>query len=138
MEFAMLLADFYIAIKENNLEETKNLIAIFNEKKNEYNMDFIPIDFEQLETDNESFNYLLNNLQTVGESAKSFWNYHSGRIVQQFQQKQLNKTDLNDFIQKSSNNTIENYQHLNLLRIAMLANNKDFIVSLKTTMAQEV
>lgn len=138
MKFAMLLADLYIAIKENNLEETKNLIAIFNENKNEYNMDFIPVDFEQLETDNESFNYLLNNLQTTGESAKSFWNYHSGRIVQQFQQKQLNKNDLNDFIQKSLNNTIENYQHLNLLRIAMLADNKDFIVSLKTKMAQEV
>lgn len=138
MEFAMLLANLYIAIKENNLEETKNLIAIFNENKNEYNMDFIPVDFEQLETDNESFNYLLNNLQTTGESAKSFWNYHSGRIVQQFQQKQLNKNDLNDFIQKSLNNTIENYQHLNLLRIAMLADNKDFIVSLKTKMAQEV
>ena len=138
MEFAMLLANLYIAIKENNLEETKNLIAIFNENKNEYNMDFIPVDFEQLETDNESFNYLLNNLQTTGESAKSFWNYHSGRIVQQFQQKQLNNNDLNDFIQKSLNNTIENYQHLNLLRIAMLADNKDFIVSLKTKMAQEV
>jgi hypothetical protein len=122
-EITLVIIDLVFAIKNNNLEQTKEYVEILNNNFNPNEMEVYYLNemlgFADLNSFNlnESLTYVLYNLKYLTNVDKIKWEI---QIIQVLAKYQLNKNPsiIENFIKDSiSNNAIENYQFNGLIRL---------------------
>lgn len=135
--FAVLFADLILAIKDDDLDKTKEIVATLNEMILSDEViesgDFLTSsDLFYLQEDNESYDYLINSLIPADENTKKdLFNLKMQILQRKFETNQISLNEIKEFLNNNQNNYPAE-SALSILRLAMLTKNYDLIIKIKS------
>lgn len=132
-EILIAIMDLLSAMEENNLEETKKLVDFLNnnftpsEEMQNYDK-FIPIyDLYNSNVFNESYIYVIYNLNYVSSSEELKWNLITNDLIAK-----NNKDEILNFIYKIlSEKYMSNYQLNSVMRLCVKLNRYDILKEIR-------
>lgn len=139
--FAVLFADLILAIKDNDLDKTKEIVATLNEMILSDEViesgDFLTSsDLFYLQEDNESYDYLINNLIPVDENTeKDLFNLKMQLLQRKFETNRISLNEVKEFLNNNKNNYPAK-SVLSILRLAMLVKDYDLIIKIKSQLEE--
>lgn len=135
--FAILFADLILAIKDNDLDKTKEIVTTLNKMilSDEVieSSDFLTsTDLFYLQKNNESYEYLINNIIPADENTeKDLFNLKIQILQKKFETNQISTNEIKEFLNNNQNNyPVESA--LSILRLAMLIKDYDLIIKIKS------
>lgn len=135
--FAILFADLILAIKDNDLDKTKEIVTTLNKMilSDEVieSSDFLTsTDLFYLQKNNESYEYLINNIIPADENTeKDLFNLKIQILQKKFETNQISTNKIKEFLNNNQNNyPVESA--LSILRLAMLIKDYDLIIKIKS------
>lgn len=135
--FAILFADLILAIKDNDLDKTKEIVATLNEMILSDEViksgDFLTsTDLFYLQKNNESYEYLINNIIPADENTeKDLFNLKIQILQKKFETNQISTNEIKEFLNNNQNNYPAG-SALSILRLAMLIKDYDLIIKIKS------
>ena len=141
--FALLLINLIESIQNNDLSKTEeNINSIINwEQDNPGFKSLTSGDIISLKAENDSFRYLIYNYTSLDKDVlETLWNLKSHDLMDRFNNKIISGQDIEDFIYaeyEDKNSLIKNYKYLNLIRLAMLIEDYEFIQKIKLNLRGE-
>lgn len=141
--FALLLINLIESIQNNDLSKTKeNINNIINWEQDNPGFESLTSgDIISLKAENDSFRYLIYNYTSSNKNVlETLWNLKSHDLMDRFNNKIISGQDIEDFIYseyEDKNSLIKNYKYLNLIRLAMLIENYEFIQRIKLDLRGE-
>lgn len=134
--FAVLFADLILAIRDDDLDKTKEIVATLNEMIQSSEViesgDFLTSqDIFCLQQSNDSYDYLVNNIVPVDEAAgKDLFNLKIDNLQNRFEQNKITIEDIQAFVDK--NIDIPKGCEVRMLRLAILIKDYDLIIKIKS------
>lgn len=133
---SVILADLYIFIKEDKLNEVQTLINMYNnpDLKDDSSFYLTPADFNLLKHYNNSYLYLLDNyIPQSPEIKRTMWKHKIDLILASYRSDKIwnNKTIYNFIITVMENPELQAYEITDLIRLSIAIENTELIVLLK-------
>lgn len=133
---SVILADLYIFIKEDKLDEVQTLINMYNnpDLKDDSSFYLTPADFNLLKHYNNSYLYLLDNyIPQSPEIKRTMWKHKIDLILASYRSDKIwdNETIYNFIITIMENPELQAYEITDLIRLSMAIENTELIVLLK-------
>lgn len=133
---SVILADLYIFIKEDKLNEVQTLINMYNnpDLKDDSSFYLTPADFNLLKHYNNSYLYLLDNyIPQSPEIKRTMWKHKIDLILASYRSDKIwnNKTIYNFIITAMENPELQAYEITDLIRLSIAIENTELIVLLK-------
>lgn len=135
--FAILFADLILAIKDNDLDKTKEIVITLNKMILSDEViesgDFLTsTDLFYLRKNNESYEYLINNIIPADENTeKDLFNLKIQILQKKFETNQISTNEIKEFLNNNQNNYPVG-SALSILRLAMLVKDYDLIIKIKS------
>lgn len=135
--FAILFADLILAIKDNDLDKTKEIVITLNKMILSDEViesgDFLTsTDLFYLRKNNESYEYLINNIIPADENTeKDLFNLKIQILQKKFETNQISTNEIKEFLNNNQNNYPAG-SVLSILRLAMLVKDYDLIIKIKS------
>ncbi len=143
MSMALLFAKLNLAIKDNNLSETKEIVKQLNLlSEHETNFVISTFDLQTLSEsfENESFYYFLFNI-TNQQINLELWRFLSGYIPNKYEQKKISKNDVQVFIQDQMKlyyeDQLKEIKYFTLIRLCMMIEDYNTIIEIKNRLEKE-
>lgn len=136
LQMAANLIDLFLAIKDNNLEEAKNLVPILNnqllENDNQIYVNEI-LGLNNLSTipNNETLSYVLDNLSNIDDSNQIRWYLQTEDMIQDFTNLKINNVKIKNFIIEKMPVVSQYYEYSTLIRMIHLIQDYDLLLDLK-------
>lgn len=136
LQMAANLIDLFLAIKDNNLEEAKNLVPILNnqllENNNQIYVNEI-LGLNNLSTipNNETLSYVLDNLSNIDDSNQIRWYLQTEDIIQDFTNLKINNVKIKNFIIEKMPVVSQYYEYSTLIRMIHLIQDYDLLLDLR-------
>ena len=133
---SIILADLYIFIKENKLDEVQTLINMYNnpDLKDDSSFYLTPADFNLLKHYNNSYLYLLDNyIPQSPEIKRTMWKHKIDLILASYRSDKIwdNETIYNFIITAMENPELQAYEFTDLIRLSIAIENTELIILLK-------
>lgn len=133
---SVILADLYIFIKEDKLDEVQTLINMYNNPDLKDNSSFYltPADFNLLKHYNNSYLYLLDNyIPQSPEIKRTMWKHKIDLILASYRSDKIwNDETIYDFIITIMENPeLQAYEIIDLIRLSIAIENTELIITLK-------
>ena len=133
---SVILADLYIFIKEDKLDEVQALINMYNNPDLKDNSSFYltPADFNLLKHYNNSYLYLLDNyVPQSPEIKKTMWKHKIDLILASYRSDKIwnNETIYDFIITIMENPELQAYEIIDLIRLSIAIKNTELIIMLK-------
>lgn len=133
---SVILADLYIFIKEDKLDEVQTLINMYNnpDLKDDSSFYLTPADFNLLKHYNNSYLYLLDNyIPQSPEIKRTMWKHKIDLILASYRSDKIwnNETIYNFIITVMENPELQAYEITDLIRLSIAIENTELIVLLK-------
>lgn len=133
---SVILADLYIFIKEDKLDEVQTLINMYNnpDLKDDSSFYLTPADFNLLKHYNNSYLYLLDNyIPQSPEIKRTMWKHKIDLILASYRSDKIwdNETIYNFIITIMNNPELQAYEITDLIRLSIAIENTELIILLK-------
>lgn len=133
---SVILADLYIFIKEDKLDEVQTLINMYNnpDLKDDSSFYLTPADFNLLKHYNNSYLYLLDNyIPQSPEIKRTMWKHKIDLILASYRSDKIwdNETIYNFIITAMENPELQAYEITDLIRLSIAIENTELIILLK-------
>ena len=133
---SIILADLYIFIKEDKLDEVQTLINMYNnpDLKDDSSFYLTPADFNLLKHYNNSYLYLLDNyIPQSPEIKRTMWKHKIDLILASYRSDKIwdNETIYNFIITAMENPELQAYEFTDLIRLSIAIENTELIILLK-------
>lgn len=133
---SVILADLYIFIKEDKLDEVQTLINMYNnpDLKDDSSFYLTPADFNLLKHYNNSYLYLLDHyVPQSPEIKKTMWKHKIDLILASYRSDKIwnNETIYDFIITIMENPELQAYEIIDLIRLSIAIENKELIITLK-------
>lgn len=133
---SIILADLYIFIKEDKLDEVQTLINMYNnpDLKDDSSFYLTPADFNLLKHYNNSYLYLLDNyIPQSPEIKRTMWKHKIDLILASYRSDKIwdNETIYNFIITAMENPELQAYEITDLIRLSIAIENTELIILLK-------
>ena len=133
---SIILADLYIFIKEDKLDEVQTLINMYNnpDLKDDSSFYLTPADFNLLKHFNNCFLYLLDNfIPQSPEIKRTMWKHKIDLILASYRSDKIwdNETIYNFIITAMENPELQAYEITDLIRLSIAIENTELIILLK-------
>lgn len=133
---SIILADLYIFIKEDKLDEVQTLINMYNnpDLKDDSSFYLTPADFNLLKHYNNSYLYLLDNyIPQSPEIKRTMWKHKIDLILASYRSDKIwnNETIYDFIITIMENPELQAYEIIDLIRLSIAIENTELIITLK-------
>lgn len=133
---SVILADLYIFIKEDKLDEVQTLINMYNnpDLKDDSSFYLTPADFNLLKHYNNSYLYLLDNyIPQSPEIKRTMWKHKIDLILASYRSDKIwdNEIIHNFIITTMDNPELQAYEITDLIRLSIAIENTELIILLK-------
>lgn len=133
---SVILADLYIFIKEDKLDEVQTLINMYNnpDLKDDSSFYLTPADFNLLKHYNNSYLYLLDHyVPQSSEIKRTMWKHKIDLILASYRSDKIwnNETIYDFIITIMENPELQAYEIIDLIRLSIAIENTELIITLK-------
>lgn len=133
---SVILADLYVFIKEDKLDEVQALVDMYNNPDLKDNSSFYltPADFTLLKHYNNSYLYLLDNYTPQSpEIKKTMWKYKIDLILASYRSDKIwnNEVIYNFIVTTMEKPELQAYEIIDLIRLSIAIENIELIITLK-------
>ena len=133
---SIILADLYIFIKEDKLDEVQTLINMYNnpDSKDDSSFYLTSADFNLLKHYNNSYLYLLDNyIPQSPEIKRTMWKHKIDLILASYRSDKIwnNEIIYNFIVTTMENPELQAYEIIDLIRLSIAIKNTELIIILK-------